>query len=75
MSPSPLTPAGGSTNSIIGPGGLIDTVFDISDDIASGDLLGAVFKTARGLKNFEDANLGPIAKDELRSLGRAATLS
>lgn len=62
--PSPLTPAGGGTQSILGPGGIVDTVGSILGDVSEGDLLGAVFKTARGINNFKDANLKGIIKEE-----------
>jgi hypothetical protein len=62
--PSPLTPAGGGTNSILGPGGILATADSILGDLASGNLLGAVFKTARGVTNFKDANLKGMIKEE-----------
>lgn len=65
--PSPLTPAGGGTNSIIGPGGLLDSVTDISTDLASGNLLGAAFKAVRGAENFSGADLKEIAVSELKT--------
>lgn len=67
--PSPLTPAGGGTRSILGPGGLIDTIDDVTTDLAEGNILGAVFKGARGLQNFKGANLKAIAGAELSSIG------
>jgi hypothetical protein len=67
--PSPLTPAGGGTASILGPGGLLSTIDDVTTDLASGNILGAALKTARGAKNFRGSNLKAIAGAELTSIG------
>jgi hypothetical protein len=67
--PSPLTPAGGGTNSILGPGGLLDTVDDVTTDLAEGNFLGAAFKGARGFQNFRGKDLKAIAGAELTSVG------
>lgn len=70
-SPSPLTPAGSGTRSILGPGGLLDSVTDIAGDVAEGDLLGAIFKGARVAKTMEGSSLKKMAKEELYSFGKA----
>jgi hypothetical protein len=70
-SPSPLTPLGGGTNSILGPGGLLNTVDEITGDFASGNILGGIVKTALGLQNFKDANLGSIIKEEGASIAKS----
>ena len=67
QSPSPLTPAGGGTTSIAGPGGLIDTVGSIADDLASGDLLGAAFTGLRAAENFKGADFKQIAASEFKT--------
>lgn len=67
--PSPLTPAGGGTNSILGPGGLLNTVDEITTDLANGNYLSAALKGVRGAKNFRGANLKAIAGAELKNIG------
>lgn len=67
QSPSPLTPAGGGTTSIAGPGGLIDTVGSIADDLAGGDILSAAFTGLRAAKNFKGADLKQIAASEFQT--------
>ena len=66
-SPSPLTPAGGGTTSIAGPGGLIDSLGSISEDLASGDFLSAGLTALRSAKNFKGSDLKNIAKSELKT--------
>lgn len=69
-SPSPLTPAGGGTKSIIGPGGLLDTANDIVSDLGKeGGSASAFFKAFRGYQNLKNTNLAAVAKAELTQLG------
>ena len=65
--PSPLTPAGGGTQSIMGPGGLLDTVSSITGDLAGGNILAAGFKGLMAAENFKGANFKEIAKSEFSS--------
>ncbi len=67
--PSPLTPAGGGTKSILGPGGLLNTTDEVMGDLAEGNYGAAIFKASRGLQNFKGANLGKMAKSELTNIG------
>lgn len=69
-SPSPLTPAGGGTKSILGPGGLLSSIDEVTNDLADGNYLSAIFKGARGLQNFKGADLKLIAGAELASIGK-----
>ena len=62
--PSPLTPAGGGTQSIVGPGGLLNAVDDVVTDLAGGNLLGAAFTAIRTAENFKGADFEQIAKSE-----------
>lgn len=71
-SPSPLTPAGGGTSSILGPGGLVDTVGSIGQDLAEGNILSAAFKAVRTTRNFKDTSLTAKAKTEARELVNSA---
>jgi hypothetical protein len=69
-SPSPLTPAGGGTKSIIGPGGILDTASDIVSDLGKeGGSASAFFKAFRGYQNLKNTNLAAVAKTELTQLG------
>lgn len=67
-SPSPLTPAGGGTNSILGPGGILSTIDEVVTD-ASGQTAGgygaAAFKLFRGYQNKKNVDLRGLAKAEL----------
>ena len=67
QSPSPLTPAGGGTQSIVGPGGLLDTVSSVSTDLAEGNVLGAALGIFRGAENFKGADFKKIAKSEFKT--------
>jgi len=62
--PSPLSPAGGGTRTIFGPGGLINATQDISADLASGNFLAAAITAARVGQTFKGVNLGQVAKAE-----------
>lgn len=73
-SPSPLTPAGGGTQSIIGPGGLLATADSIVSDLsktppAETNPGAAFFKAFRGYQNLKNMNIGAVAKTELKQLG------
>lgn len=70
-SPSPLTPLGGGTHSILGPGGLLDTAESIADSVAEGDVLGTIFKTARGVSNLRDASLSDMVMEEGKSIAKS----
>jgi hypothetical protein len=69
--PSPLTQG---TNSIFGPGGLLNTADDIVGDLASGNIIGALFKGSRAIaggrgKDFKGiltAEIGSMTRDILR---------
>ena len=62
---SPLTPEGGGTTSILGPGGLVDAVGSIGADLAGGNIAGAVVTGLRGANNLKGANLKNMLKSEL----------
>ena len=40
--PSPLTVLGGGTNSIFGPGGIVDGIGSVMKNVQSGNILGAI---------------------------------
>lgn len=64
-SPSPLTPAGGGTNSILGPGGILNAVDDIFRDGSGGNFGAAAFKAVRAFNTNKDVNLSGLAQSEL----------
>ena len=70
--PSPLTPAGGGTRSILGPGGLIDIAGDVVGDLGKKDSNYAadIFKAFRGYQTLKNTNLAAAAKAELSQIGK-----
>ena len=61
LHPSPLTPAGGGTASILGQGGLLQTADEITHDLANGDYGSALFKGMQGLRNASSMDLKSAA--------------
>lgn len=68
--PSPLTPAGGGTQSILGPGGIVETASEIVQDLSSGNFGAALFKGARVTNGLKGANLGAMAAATALQLGK-----
>lgn len=64
-SPSPLTPAGGGTNSILGPGGIVNVLDDVIQDGSGNNWGGAAFKLIRGYNKNKNVDLMNLAKGEL----------
>tara|TARA_A100000164_G_C21896643_1_gene768280 strand:- start:882 stop:1868 length:987 start_codon:yes stop_codon:yes gene_type:complete len=78
-SPSPLTVLGGGTNSIFGPGGVVDGVGSVIRNIQSGNILGAILtasNTYNNAKKIKKQNvkeeLKGIAKDGILNVGKQA---
>lgn len=69
-SPSPLTPAGGGTKSILGQGGILDSASDVISDLSNGNIGSALFKGARVLNGLKGANLKTMALSETMALTR-----
>lgn len=69
-SPSPLTPAGGGTNSIMGPGGIIASGLGIANDLANGNILGAAFTAYRAYEKNKNVDLKKLAANELLQAGQ-----
>jgi len=63
---SPNARAGGN-QTIFGQGGLVDAGLGVVDDLANGDILGAIQKAGRARETFSDADIGELAKDEATS--------
>jgi hypothetical protein len=64
-SPSPLTPAGGGTNSILGPGGIVNVLDEVITDGSGGNWGSAAFKLVRGYDKNKNVDLTNLAKGEL----------
>jgi len=67
--PSPLTPAGGGTNSIMGPGGILNVVDEVVKDGIGQNYGAAAFKIFRGFQKNKNVNLAGLAKQELVNAG------
>jgi hypothetical protein len=68
-SPSPLTPAGGGTNSILGPGGILSAADEIFGDAGGGKFGSAAFKLFRSYNKNKNVDLLGLAKSELLTAG------
>lgn len=68
QSPSPLTLAGGS-KSIFGPGGILESGSDISQDLKDGNYGAAIFKAGRVLNSAKGMNIGKAAIGEILAMG------
>ena len=69
---SPLSPVGGGTASIFGPGGLVNTVTGISEQLDKGPLgyVAAGLSVARTFNNLKGKNLLGMAGAELKNIGK-----
>jgi hypothetical protein len=64
-SPSPLTPAGGGTNSILGPGGILNALDEVITDGSGGNWGSSAFKLVRGYQKNKNVDLANLAQGEL----------
>ena len=64
-SPSPLTPAGGGTNSILGPGGILSAVDSIVGEASGANFGGAAFTAFRAFQKNKNVDLKGLGKGEL----------
>ena len=82
-SPSPLSAAGGGTQSILGPGGLVQGVGGVLSNLQSGNLLGAAlgaYQVSRNAKNIDlkaaaGSELKQVAMSVLRGQGVGSTVA
>jgi hypothetical protein len=77
--PSPLTVLGRGTNSIFGPGGVIDGIGSVITNVQSGNILGAIlaasntYNNAKKIKKSDvKAELKGIAKEGILEIGKQA---
>lgn len=76
--PSPLTPQGGGTNSILGPGGLLNAADSIVSQLGQTDengnpmpnVLGAGLTAYKAFQNFQNMNLSQSFGAELTQIGK-----
>ena len=78
-SPSPLTILGGGTNSIFGPGGVVDGIGSVIKNVQSGNILGAILSASNTYNNAKKikkkdvkSELKGIAKDGILEIGKQA---
>mgnify|MGYP007072031274 FL=1 len=64
-SPSPLTPAGGGTNSILGPGGILSAVDSIVGEASGANFGSAAFTAFRAFEKNKNVDLKGLGKGEL----------
>jgi hypothetical protein len=62
--PSPLSPLGGGTKSILGPGGLIDSAANIADNLGEGNFGAAALGALRASQNLKNFDFKAVAKQE-----------
>ena len=67
--PSPLTPQGGGTRSILGPGGLFSALDSVDHQLGQGNFFGAALTAFKSFNNFKGANFGQMAGTELKQIG------
>lgn len=68
-SPSPLTILGGGTNSIFGPGGVIDGIGSTIRNVQSGNILGAILSASNTYRNAKKIKKKDV-KAELKGLAK-----
>ncbi len=54
----------GGNQTVFGQGGLVDSGLSVVDDLANGDILGAIQTAGRARETFSDSDIGDIAKEE-----------
>ena len=78
-SPSPLSILGGGTNSIFGPGGVVDGIGSVIRNVQSGNILGAILGATNTYNNAKKIKksgvkeeLKGVAKDVVKDFGKQA---
>jgi len=71
--PSPLTVLGGGTNSIFGPGGVVDGIGSVISNIDSGNYLGAILAASNTYNNAKKIKKKD-AKAELKGIAKRGVL-
>jgi len=71
--PSPLTVLGGGTNSIFGPGGVVDGIGSVIRNVQSGNILGAILAASNTYNNAKKIKKQD-AKEELKGIAKKGVL-
>ena len=71
--PSPLTVLGGGTNSIFGPGGVVDGIGSVIKNVQDGNILGAILSASNTYNNAKKIKKKD-AKEELKGLAKKGVL-
>ena len=72
-SPSPLTILGGGTNSIFGPGGIVDGIGSVMRNVKSGNILGAILSASNTYNNAKKIKKRDV-KEELKGIAKKGVL-
>jgi hypothetical protein len=72
-SPSPLSVLGGGTNSIFGPGGVVDGIGSVMRDVQSGNILGAILGASNTYNNAKKIKKSAV-KEELKGIAKDGIL-
>ena len=72
-SPSPLTILGGGTNSIFGPGGVVDGVGSVIRNVNNGNILGAILAASNTYNNAKKIKKSDV-KEELKGIAKDGVL-
>ena len=72
-SPSPLTVLGGGTNSIFGPGGVVDGIGSVIRNVQSGNILGAILTASNTYNNAKKIRKKDV-KEELKGIAKEGIL-
>jgi len=72
-SPSPLTVLGGGTNSIFGPGGVVDGIGSVIRNVQSGNILGAILSASNTYNNAKKIKKSAV-KEELKGIAKDGIL-
>ena len=71
--PSPLTVLGGGTNSVFGPGGIVDGIGSVMKNVRGGNILGAILSASNTYNNAKKMKKKDV-KAELKGLGKKGIL-
>ena len=71
--PSPISRPGSQAN-ILGQGGLVNAAGGVAQDLATGNILGAIQKSGAAYNTFKNTNLSQVARSEINNTLYNATL-
>jgi len=72
-SPSPLSVLGGGTNSIFGPGGIVDGVGSVIRNVENNNILGAILSASNTYNNAKKMKKSDV-KEELKGIAKDGVL-